>query len=171
MQPLAIAEIIQLILAPVVMITACGLLLTSLGNRYAAVTNRLRSLSQEHFDLLQKPEQPDVYFDFTQERIQQIESQIPELLRHHQALHCSLLIIYVAIAFFLTSMFILAGAAMVQWVLLEVLSLLVFLAGILSLFTGVLLTAIDFRKSHLVTENEVRRICRLTPPGRKPWND
>ena len=161
MESLTTAEIIQLILAPVVMITACGLLLNSLGSRYAALTNRLRAMSREHFELLQKPDRSERSFDYTQERILQIESQLPDLLRHHQALHHSLLRIYVAIALFLASMFLLAGAAIVRWQLLETIALVIFLTGVGFLFFSILFVALDFRHSHQVAENEVRRICGL----------
>jgi hypothetical protein len=161
MQRLTTPEIIQFILAPVVLITACGLLLNSLGSRYAAVTNRLRGLGHERFELLQKPHQNDLDFDFQQERIRQIESQVPPLLCHHQALHCSIFRIYIAIALFLSSMFVLAGAAIIGWRVLESLALLVFLAGVGFLFVSIVLVAIDFRQSHKVAESEVREICHV----------
>jgi len=159
MKPLTTPEIIQFILAPVVMITACALLLNSLGSRYATVANRLRSLGHERFELLQKTDEPETRFSFIQERIQQIESQLPDLLNHHRSLDHAILRIYVAIALFLASMFILSGAAMTQWRPLEMIALIVFLAGVGFLFLSILFTAIDFRQSHKVTENEVKRIC------------
>jgi hypothetical protein len=155
-------EVIQFILAPVVMVTACGLILNSLGGRYSAVTNRLRLLSHERFELLQKPNASEAYFDFNQERIQQIEAQLPDLLCHHRALHHSILRIYIAIVLFLASMFILAGAALTQWPILEIIALITFLLGIGFLFLGVVLMALDFRQSHQVTENEVKRMCNLS---------
>jgi hypothetical protein len=44
------------------------------------------------------PDQPETRFSFIQERIQQIASQLPDLLNHHKSLHHSILRIYVAIA-------------------------------------------------------------------------
>ena len=171
MKPLTTPEIIQFILAPVVMITACALLLNSLGSRYATIANRLRSLSHERFELLQKTDlqktdPPETRFSFIQERIQQIESQLPDLLNHHRSLHHAILRIYVAIALFLASMFILSGAAMTQWRSLEMMALIIFLAGVGFLFLSILFTAIDFRQSHKVTENEVKRICGFSSLSR-----
>jgi type IV secretory pathway VirB6-like protein len=161
MKPLTTLEMIQFILAPVVMITACALLLNSLGSRYTTVMNRLRSLSHERFDLLQKTDPPETRFSFIQERIQQIESQLPELLNHHKALHHAILRIYGAIALFLASMFMLSGAAMTEWRFLEIVALIVFLSGVGFLFLSILFIAVDFRQSHQVTENEVKRSCGL----------
>ena len=69
--------------------------------------------------------------------------------------------IYVAIALFLASMFLLAGAAIVRWPLLETIALVIFLTGVGFLFFSILFVALDFRHSHQVAENEVRRICGL----------
>jgi len=163
MKAFTTAEMIQFILAPVVMITACALLLNSIGTRYATLTNRLRSLGHERFDLLQQVNPSATDFDFAQERIQQIESQLPALLRHHTALHHSILRIYIAIAIFLVSMLALAGAATTQIPVLEAIALGLFLSGVGMLFVSILLTALDFRRSHTVVESEVRRICGLRP--------
>jgi len=38
---------IQLMLAPAVMISACGLLLLGISNKYSSITNRLRILNEE----------------------------------------------------------------------------------------------------------------------------
>jgi uncharacterized membrane protein YphA (DoxX/SURF4 family) len=43
---------IQLILAPVVMVTACAILLAGLLSRFAALNDRLRLLARERLDLL-----------------------------------------------------------------------------------------------------------------------
>jgi len=161
METLTTAQIIQFILSPGVMITACALLLNNLGSRHAEIASRLRSLSHERFELLQAPKQANNDFDFTQERIYQIEGQIPDLLRHHGALHNSLFKIYVSIVVFLASMIILAGAAITQWVPLRVIALTAFLSGIGILLVATLDTVLDFRQSHKATESEVKRICGL----------
>jgi hypothetical protein len=44
---LSIIQAIQLILAPAVMINACGLLLLGISNRYSMILTRVRSLNEE----------------------------------------------------------------------------------------------------------------------------
>lgn len=58
-------------------------------------------------------------------------------------------------------MFTLAGAAIAQFKALELLALVVFLLGVGLLFFAILVTALDFRRSHQVVESEVRRVFQL----------
>ncbi|HEX9739900.1 MAG TPA: DUF2721 domain-containing protein [Ignavibacteriaceae bacterium] len=50
----SITEVIQLMLAPGIMISACGLLLLGMNNKYSLVVNRIRILNEEKEDLLIK---------------------------------------------------------------------------------------------------------------------
>ena len=161
MNPLTTVETIQLILAPVVMISSCALLLTSLGARYSHVLNRLHTLAHEQFDLLQQQPNSGDVFDFNQERLQELDIQLPGLLKHHRNLHNAILLLYLSITLFLGSMFALACAAAISLYWMEVVALLVFLAGVGLLFAGISLTALDFRTSHCLLQGEVRRLCRL----------
>jgi hypothetical protein len=47
-------KIIQQILAPGIMISACGLLLLSMQNKYGRINDRLRSLLKERLELESK---------------------------------------------------------------------------------------------------------------------
>ena len=47
-------QIIQLMLAPALMISACGLLLLGINNKYSLVVNRIRLLNEEKRRLLSK---------------------------------------------------------------------------------------------------------------------
>ena len=58
--PTIIVETIQLILAPVVMITACALLLNSLGARYSGLSNRLQTLAKDRLTLLDNAAQSKI---------------------------------------------------------------------------------------------------------------
>ena len=44
---ISVIQIIQLILAPAVMINACGLLLLATSSKYSSVLNRIRLLNDE----------------------------------------------------------------------------------------------------------------------------
>ena len=52
MPPDDLAHVIQLILTPVVMITACALTLNGIMGHYQAVSGRLRALVQERINLV-----------------------------------------------------------------------------------------------------------------------
>src|SRR4051812_48031474 len=76
-----VAKNLQLIIAPVVMISSCALLLTGLLGRYAAVNDRLRAMARERLDLWHSDIDGD---GFKTERLHQIDQQIPDLLRRHR---------------------------------------------------------------------------------------
>ena len=49
-----VAHTIQLILAPVVMVTACGLILNSLVVRYGAIAEHMRAINRERLEMLRR---------------------------------------------------------------------------------------------------------------------
>jgi len=53
-QGFSIIQVIQLILAPAVMINACGLLLLATSNKYSSVLNTIRRLNEEKRRLFRK---------------------------------------------------------------------------------------------------------------------
>src|SRR5687767_13503104 len=109
-----VARNIQIILAPVVMVTACAILLQGLLARYAQISERLRNLSRERLDLLFAQMTND---GLRAERLRLIDVQIPDLVKHHKFAHDAVLAVYYAVLLFLTSMFAIALAAMLvtEW--------------------------------------------------------
>lgn len=153
-----ITRTIQLIIAPVVMVSACALLLNGLLARYGSINDRLRALARERLDLLRRGKQAN---PLDQGRIGQIDSQLPLLLRHHRLTHDAVLLVYIAAALFIADMFVigLGTAQYADWIGLVVVGL--FLAGILALLAGVLLTAMEVRTSHQAIDDEVRGMMEL----------
>lgn len=152
------ARIIQLILAPVVMITSCSLVLSGLLGRYAAVNDRMRAMARERLDLLRSTSATE---KFATERLQEIDHQIPDLLKRHRRLHHSVLVVYVAILLFIVNMFIIAFAAVWDSTWLSTAVLIVFVGGTLAVFIGVLIAIAEVRSSHRAVEYEVRRVSEL----------
>jgi hypothetical protein len=151
-----VARTIQLILAPVVMVTACAITLTGLLARYAAINDRLRLMMHERLDLVANKNSL-----LRDERLQQIDRQIPLLLRHHKLAHDALLFVYYAVAVFIADMFVIALAVVSGIALLTASVLIFFLTGTGLLFTGIVLTALEVRTSHEALHYEVRRITNL----------
>lgn len=161
-----VAAIIQLIIAPAVMVTACGIILTSYLARYAAINDRLRLMARERLELLreilsrcsQSPSEPDA---LVIERINQIDTQVPELLGRHRQLRDVILTVYGAIGFFVASMIVIAAAAMTGIGWIAQVALGVFLVGLAALLAAVLLSSIELSISHRALEYELRRVLEL----------
>jgi len=164
----AVARNIQIILAPVVMVTACAILLQGLLGRYAAINERLRALAAERIMLVFKDLESS---DFRTERLRLIDTQVPTLLNHHKRAHDSVLSIYAATLIFIVDMFVIAFAALYESSLLADTALLVFLAGIATMMLGVIFTSLEIRTSHLAVRYEVTSVMNLpeqNPPRTGP---
>jgi len=156
------AQIIQLILAPVVMITSCALVLGGLLGRYAAVNDRMRAMARERLELLRNGSgASQVTVEFRSERLQEIDAQVPDLLSRHKLLHHSVLTVYIAILFFVFSMFVIALAAVSGSAWLATLVLIIFLCGTAGLLVAVLLAIVEVRSSHRSVEYEIRHVSAL----------
>ncbi len=156
-------NIIQLIVAPVVMITSCSLILSGLLTRYAAVNDRLRVMTRERLDLVFAATPAGA---LQAERLNEIDRQTPDLLTRHTALHNSIFVVYGAILLFIANMFIIALAAFFDSAALATAVLIEFLLATLALFGGVLIAAIEVRSSHRAVQYETRRVSALPPQGK-----
>src|SRR3954470_16889952 len=110
------AQIIQFIIAPVVMVSACGLILNGVLARYAQVNDRLRLMSHERWELLRSAGQegasPTNFPDrLIIERLHEIDVQAPQLLGRHQQLRDAALLVYVALFLFVSCMVTIGVAA------------------------------------------------------------
>jgi hypothetical protein len=152
-----IGQIIQLIVAPVVMISSCALVLNGLLARYGAINDRLRLMTRERLELL-RVGQSDRYIE---ERLTEIDRQIPSLLRRHKQLHDSLLLIYCSIFLFLLTMFAIAGLVSgAAW--LSTMILVLFIGALLALMLAVAIAVAEIYRSHLAVRYEVEQITKLS---------
>lgn len=162
----AVTRTIQLVLAPVVMVTACAILLGALQSRYAFVNDRLRAMSGERLELLRTPGAssltlPPTADAFVVERLEEIDRQVPDLLGRHLTLRNAILSVYYAIATFIATMFVIALATTLGTAFLATAILVLFLVGTALLFLGVGLTTLEVRASHLAVHYEVSRVMSL----------
>ena len=151
-----IGQIIQLIVAPVVMISSCALVLNGLLARYGAINDRLRLMARERFDLL-RAGQSDRY---SLERLNEIDRQIPDLLHRHKQLHDAVLLTYCSVFLFLLTMFAIAGlVGGMGWLATAI--LLLFMGGLLALMLAVTSAVREIYRSHLSVHYEVEQVTKL----------
>jgi hypothetical protein len=161
-----IIQTIQLIIAPVVMVTACALLINGTLGRYAAVNDRLRLLARERLDLLRRDGDarlapPPPSSAYASERLGEIDAQVPGLLRRHRLIRNALVLIYLAVLLFLLSMFSIAAASAVHPPVLDVTTLVLFLLGCATLLVGVVVATREVWLSDLALHYEVNRVMDL----------
>ena len=105
-EPFSIIQVIQLMLAPGIMISACGLLLLGMNNKYSLVVNRIRILNEEKRRFVNKAAEKDFTYEETM-RLESISRQLSELTYRVKLVRNAVFFYTAAVALFvLTSLFI-----------------------------------------------------------------
>jgi len=151
---------IQVILAPVVMVTACGILLTGMLARYSAVNDRIRALAAERLRLALLTPAED-HAALARERLTQIDHQVPMLIHRHRQIHHAILLANSAVVTLILSMFVIGAAALADSSALGTVALFVFLAGTAALMTGAGFMAVEVRSSDITVAYEAMRVVEL----------
>jgi hypothetical protein len=172
MDPEMVARTIQLIIAPAVMITSCCIFTNGLLAHYASVGERLRVIMRERVDLLREVEADSWHPPGTegvaeksgliiQERLEDIDFQIPNLLRHHLLVRTSLAGTFIAIIVYILDMFVIAYSVLSNRPGFYGAILVVFLLGVGSQLVGVLYAVLDAFMSHKIYAYETRHAMSL----------
>jgi hypothetical protein len=160
-----IVKTISLILAPVVMITACAIIQNGLIAHYTAISNHLRSVNQEllslsELDLSTNPSRAIHRHDLE-------HLLLPDLLRRSHLVHHVLGGVYAAILVLIVDMFVIAIAIAIGINWLAQVVLTVFLLGVGILCWSILLVAHELRTSHRSIQLEVHHTCELCQAKRR----
>ena len=154
-----ITRIIQLVVAPVVMISACAIFTGGLLSRYAAINDRLRAMNHERLEIIFA--KPGKLPPATEERLAEIDNQIPMLIARHRLAHNAVLAVYSASALFIIDMFGIALAAQTNTDWMANLVLIFFLIALTVLLLSLLYTAAEVRTSNRAIECESTRVMNL----------
>jgi len=151
----SIVQIIQLMLAPGLMISACGLLLLGMNNKYSLVVNRVRLLNEERRRFLIKNKGMESGYE-ENIRLESISQQLSALLIRVKLVRNAVLAYTLAVAFFvLTSLFIGLQFASAKIVLTELIITL-FLLGMISVLIGIIYAGYETKKGYDIIHLEVK---------------
>jgi hypothetical protein len=156
-----VVDAIQAILAPAILISACGLLLLSMQNKYGRINDRIRALLRERLDLL--AEQGN---ELTLTRLDATDRQLPELLKRNQLQHDAVLALFWAVILFVIDLFALGIGLFLASRLGALLALLGFFAGLAMMLYSVSLAAREIRISHRAVTLEAEEIMKVIDPLR-----
>ncbi|HQT90602.1 MAG TPA: DUF2721 domain-containing protein [Candidatus Kryptobacter bacterium] len=148
------SKIIQLMLSPAVMISACGLLLLGANNKYSSVVNRIRLINDEKRRLVMKAADRE----FTPEENLRLEStarQLKHLGVRARLVRDSVLSYTIAAAFFVISSLLIGAAVFQGFIGLHYLSTAVFLVGMLLVFAGVVFGVFESKKGFDIVRLEM----------------
>jgi len=149
-------EAIQAILAPALGISAVGLLLLGLYNRYSNIINRIRSLNEEQrrYAKLIADDTELSYTDNT--RYMSIRSQGKELLVRSRFVRNAILSLQLAIGLFVLTSVTIAINIFLASDFVRNLPLFLFVMGMLCLFFGVVWAALEVRRSYKIVLLETK---------------
>jgi hypothetical protein len=168
-----IIRTISLILAPVVMISSCAIFLNGLFGHYQTISARLRAMHRERLELLQTVDMSTTAeraVSIIFQRILEIDTQLPKMLRRHQLIRDAVVAIGVAVSIFITSMFIIALASATNSPLAAVIALIAFLLGTGALLVGVITTTIELYQSHREVSYEIQHGLSLKQEKRVQYS-
>jgi hypothetical protein len=135
-------QAIQAILAPALMVSACGLLLLGLLNRYQVVMNRIRVLNEERRKL-KRLESPTA---IEAQRLRSVARQLDDLADRVRLLRNAVVCQIAAVGcFVVTSLLIGLPVAGPGWVTHP---LQVFLVGMAVVFAGLVFAALDVLRAY-----------------------
>jgi hypothetical protein len=128
-------NVIQAMLAPGLMISACGLLILGMNNKYSMVVGRIRLLNEERRRL--KAAQPGD--ELQRARLESIAVQLGELLHRLRLVRNAVVGYSAAVALFILASLFIGLRILAGWP--EAAALMLFIAGVLSVLAGVFFAA------------------------------
>ncbi len=150
----SIIQVIQLMLAPGIMISACGLLLLGMNNKYSLIVNRIRLLNEERRRVLKSAGEREFSYE-ENVRLESISLQIDKLTLRVRLVRNAVLSYTIAVALFvITSLLI--GIEYFAVLNLNVLITINFLVGMISVLAGVLFAAYETKEGYNIIRLEVK---------------
>jgi len=140
--------LIQLMLAPGIMISACGLLLLGMNNKYSLVVNRIRLLKEE-----KRKSQEAKGKD--EQRHSTLELQIKKLFYRISLVRNAVFSYSMAVAFFIISSVLIGIDQSVDVNNLNSMIIGFFLVGMIFVFAGIIFAAIEVWRGYQIVKIEV----------------
>ncbi len=151
-----IVQLIQGMLAPGLMISACGLLLLGMNNKYSLVVNRIRLLNEEKRKIFHQEKIDEN--DST--RINNIELQISHLIGRISLVRNAVFSYSLAVALFIVSS-VLIGVTINKTSLgFDWLIVAFFYAGMFAVFMGIIFAAIEVWKGYRIVKIEISEVYK-----------
>lgn len=144
-----VVPIIQSMLAPAVMISACGLLILGTNNKYSSVINRIRILGQEKRALGTASGADET------ERLANVDRQLAEFRRRVVLVRNSVLSYSIAVGFFTMSSLMIGLLSVIPGSPARYVAIFSFLSGMLLVLSGVAFAAREIWEGYRIVRIEI----------------
>jgi hypothetical protein len=154
-QSVSIVQVIQAMLAPGIMISACGLLLLGMNNKYSLVVNRIRLLNEEKRRFKTKAEEKE--FTYNEEvRLKSISIQLEKFKFRVKLVRNAVFFYSLAVGLFVITSLFIGIAFYLQNIKLETFIILFFSLGMIAVLTGVSFAAYETIKGYQIVSFEIK---------------
>lgn len=150
----SIVQIIQLMLAPGIMISACGLLLLGMNNKYSLVVNRIRTLNEERRRALHKLGEQELSLQ-ENVRFESITKQLERLTYRVGLVRNAVLSYTIAVALFVITSLLIGFSYLFDITKMNSFITVLFLLGMISVLAGVIFAAYETYKGYEIVKYEV----------------
>jgi hypothetical protein len=152
-----IVSVIQAMLAPGIMISACGLLLLGMNNKYSLVVNRIRSLTDEKRKLITPPKHGNLNQD-EEHRLENINIQIDLFAYRIVLVKKAVTSYYIAVAFYIFSSLFIGLNFLSAQNITQTIALIFFLSGMISVIFGVYFAAREIKNGLEIVKIEITHV-------------
>lgn len=149
-----IVQLIQGMLAPGLMISACGLLLLGMNNKYSLVVNRIRLLTEEKRKIFHQEQIEEV----DKNRLNNIELQISHLIERISLVRNAVFSYSLAVALFIVSSVLIGVTINTRSPGFDWLIVGFFYAGMFAVFVGIIIAAIEVWKGYRIVKIEISEV-------------
>ena len=149
-----IVQLIQGMLAPGLMISACGLLLLGMNNKYSLVVNRIRLLTEEKRKIFHQ----GTINEKDSNRLSNIELQISHLIERISLVRNAVFSYSLGVALFIVSSVLIGISINSSTITLEWVIVAFFYAGMFAVFVGILFAAVEVWKGYRIVKIEISEV-------------
>jgi hypothetical protein len=154
---MTVAELIQSMLAPGIMISACALLMLGMNNKYSMVVNRIRVIDDEKRKLSALKEKGEIS-STQEERMGSINKQLVKLAFRTKLVRNGVMYYSIAVGFFILACLSIGLSFISTKIDISFLALTFFLTGMISVFTGIVYAYLEARKGYEIIKIEISDI-------------
>jgi hypothetical protein len=147
-------NIIQTMLAPGIMISACGLLLLGMNNKYSLVVSRIRTLDEEKRKIKTTKRNEDVIPEEYM-RLNNIIIQIDKLCYRVKLVKNAVICYTIAVAFFILTCLDI-GVQLLSGINTFSSAIALFLVGMLSVLIGAIFAAREVARGYEIVQIEIK---------------
>ena len=156
---------IEVMVAPVVLITSAALLFGALLAMYTSINDRMRGMTRERREILTEPTGTVLssasVLASGRERLTQIDTQLPMLLRRHRLLHDAVFLIVAGVAVLVLSVVAIAVAVTNRSGPVGTVALVLVVAGTVTILGGLLIATRSIMISAEAIDYEVKSSLTL----------